>query len=257
MWLWGKIKQFWSWLIGTAQAQSMCELLIKVDPACLSSNQEEGHVVAVLEDGHVYSELEKRLFVIAQVSMTVEEAKEFYLKDGVPDEVKQAAKDAEKAHFDALKNTKLKESDAKAYQAAIDEARALVDKTRYSFSDYPSRANYVDMTKVPTEAVQVVLDTRGALTTNLEAIKNSAKSAVLAVYEDIVGRPLTEVELSKSTKEIRASLEATKEEVAAGDPIVSKKDLDIDSLFSAGKLGQDLERDQILESIEAHSKVQL
>lgn len=173
----------------------MAELLIKVDPACLAANEQAGHVVIVNEDDFSWSELERKLFVIVRVPIKVDEAIAKYLKDGIPDNVKQAVKDAPSA-----------------------------DKYSEISKSYLSRAVYFDMTQIPQKAVDVVLATRKALTDIVPDAKAAARNAVetLSVVDNL---NLDNVIIqSLTTQQLKELVEKEQGDIAADTILSASRD---------------------------------
>lgn len=148
----------------------MAELLLKVDPACIVANEIAGQIVAAQDDGFAWSLLERKLFVVVSVPMTKEDAEAKFLATGVPDDVVKAEREAMALYIAAVGA-----KDAAAEQIALD-ARAAA---RYAPTDHPDRRHHIDVSFVPQEAVQAVIDTRSAI----EAVRPQIDVAVRAALE--------------------------------------------------------------------------
>jgi|SRR6185436_103461 len=237
----------------------MAELLLKVDPACLTANEQAGQVVVVMPDGHAWSELERKLFVVVRVPLSVEEAEAKYLKDGIPDEMKKADAEAVDALLALDENTD---------PVTRQEVEATARATGYKKADYPSRAEYFDMSLVPQKAVDVVLATRQILTDNQPAIKAAARSAVEAKHLELTGEPaladlttrqmyenaqrtsLTEIIDERVKKGELTGLQATQLKMAHVDDFGT-------ALLEASKYGADAVEKPLLASITPHPIIEL
>lgn len=161
----------------------MAELLTTITPN--ASNRSAGDIVTIREDGWPWSELERKLFAVVRVPMSVEEAEATYLKSGIPDEIKQAHANAV-ATFRELNSAKVKD------EKMIEAARALMEATTFNPADYPNKRYKIDVDTLPTEVVQSAIDTKAALTDYQLAIKDAAREKVEAELVKIDGELLPE-----------------------------------------------------------------
>lgn len=254
MWIWLKsqLTEAWHWLFPEAHASTMgYSLLINANSVRLQNrtNRRAGEVIAVNEYDFNYGEDEKRIFTILRINdkITVEEAKAYWLKSGVPDSVQQMYdSDIETRKTDMNKYRKDKED----FDLGIisTEPKLPTKPTPINESLYPFRAHYVDLNSMSTDVPEVtdhlagIDDYETRLATVEEDAKLAARSAVYAVLE-ASSSPLLETFDSLSTREIAEKTAPTTEEVATNDPIISTKDAAIDEIFSASRLGRKLIED--------------
>jgi len=210
----------------------MAELLTKVDPACLSANQQAGQVVVVQENNFAWSDLERKLFVVVRVPLSVADAKARFLKEGIPDAVLNAydqalSQAAQSVGFSAderrLPLILSKVNLSQAHKAAIINARNGLD-------GHASRKEYINPALIQTEINQVVSN-RQVITNNHVAAKAAARAAVEAKYFELTGEQanpelktsqLYENAQRNNDKLATALLKASKE----GYDSVSKKDVE-------------------------------
>lgn len=215
----------------------MAELLLKVDPSRLTANEIAGQVVEVREDGFGWSELERKLFVIARVPLEVEEARATFLKSGVPD----ALLEAESATFRALAAAM-----AAKDEGAIEAAKKAQIAARYDASRYPARARHIDAGALPAKALEAVAAARAALSgaqADVDAAGRSALDAAALQERAFVGAEDVIAEVpSKGVKDAVERL--------GGDAAV-------DRLHAAERTAQAAVLRPVLDAVEAHPVVDL
>lgn len=170
----------------------MAELLIIINPN--ASNREAGDVCVVKEDGWPWSELERKLFVVVRVPMTVEEAEEKYLKTGISDNVLSA-------HEQACQNfLNAKENREALYR--------IVEQTRPNYESYHHRKFNLDTTKLPVELVKTAVNTKQALLDAYTEAKASARAEMESELTKINSK-VGNLEKQMRTAEILEMMEAS------------------------------------------------
>lgn len=203
----------------------MAELLTIITPN--ADNRQAGDVCVVQEDGWNWSELERKLFVVVKVPMTVEEAEAKYLKTGVPDSQFEAITTA----WDNFKNAKT-DKEKKA-------ARAVINGLQVNYADYHHRRYKLDVTKLPTQAIEIAQNTKQALVLAHPEAKAAARAEVESEIIKKNGR-VSNLEKSMTTFELLHLYEETEGDVAK------------DRLMVASRKGRMTVIKPILDSIVAH-----
>lgn len=160
-----------------------------------------GECIVVERDGHVFSELERRQAGVIDTDLSVEDAQAKYLKDGVPDDMKDAAAAERKRFIDAMIAAG---DDQRARDAVPRPDRAIVDAA--DPRRWPARAFVVDLARLDPLALRLVSDNWNALRECAEQAKASAKIMVLEKWAEQKGRALTIDEAATETKDIVAGL---------------------------------------------------
>lgn len=158
----------------------MAELLTIISPN--ATNREAGDVCVVKEDGWPWSELERKLFVVVRVPMTVEEAEEKYLKSGMPPEVETAYREARDYHRSL--------PEGKEKEAAKEDMLAK----QFNPTNYNHRGSKLDITALPSTVVESAVNTKLSLDSAQPLAKEAARSAVEAELIKIDGELLPENE---------------------------------------------------------------
>lgn len=186
----------------------MAELLIIINPN--ASNREAGDVCVIQEDGWPWSELERKQFVVVRVPLTKEEAEAKYLKPAIPKNILDAHQMASEAFLNAKNDEERK------------QARFLIDATRPRLENYPHRRFNLDVTKLPTEAVDTAKNTKIALENAHSQAKARARQRV---DEELVKQngSITPVGSELTTAELLRATEILKGDKAKDDLIMASR----------------------------------
>lgn len=170
-----------------------------------ASNLTEGEVREVLPVDHVPSRHEKMQFLYIKSEMTVADAKAYWLKSGVPDEV-VAAWDAELDQVQADREAVIAGNKAHKDIHVPDQSK------NYSPDDYPSRLRYIDLTKVNQTHLGRCQAGLQAIIDNRSAAYAKATEKVLAKYSEQLGRALSKDEKKLTIEVIQSKNKVDKDE---------------------------------------------
>lgn len=193
-----------------------------------------GEVLAVNEYDFEYGIDEVRLFTVVRVQSdeNPDDVRDFYLKDGVPDEVRAQYNADMNAHIAAV-------NDRKSRGEAYDD---LIMPMPIDASLYPPKANYVDLDALTLDHPEIAdhLAAQVDFEAKLDAVKTEASlSARDAVFTELEAQQSTLVEDfdSLTTRQVvdnvvrlDATIDAGKVELTADE----KKD----ALFAASRDGR-------------------
>jgi hypothetical protein len=246
----------------------MAQLVHYADPVLIESHQKkdaqgkvvaivtyEGDVIAVMPDDWVPSKDEAGHFVITRTDKPDAECVATYLAPGIPDELRRAEDDADRAM--AAAQLAIEQADPKD-DAALARARADLDAATAAFQDaqaqiaareWPKRRCHVDLSVLPPEHVQSVLDYRAALDSVAAEAKATARAAFVAELQSIFGVVSPETLATPSKRIIDEFAERA---AAAATPIrQALLDSIVDALGSASKAGRDLVEGRVKDAHEA------
>ncbi len=228
----------------------MARLAFHVELHAGLANHVGGEVIVVEDDSHVFSELEHRQFGVLDVpGLSVKDARERYLRDGVPD----AARAADRAEHERFVADMVAAGDDKARRAAV---KPLNPELLANVADFPPRAVVLDLTRLDAAKRQAVRDNWSALRSVAGDAKASAKAMVVAQLEATYGTVSKET-LGKKTGEIIEGLaQAAQAALDAKRPVAAQTiDMIRDSLIDASRVGRDLVESEALAKVpvpEAH-----
>lgn len=174
----------------------MPRLLFHADPSCEDGRfaipTHVGDCVHVARDDEPLSDLEHKHYLVIETDKPYEECLATFMASGVPDAVQQAFDDAVRAHMAATAAlAKAPKPDPKDFlvvspeQAAVDEAKAALDKARFDPRDYPQRRVKLDLSAIPAERIQAVAEFKAAVDAARPEADLARKAFVAATISDL------------------------------------------------------------------------